>query len=128
MKKARSDDPASSCRSNKDVPRFFCAAHPFCGPHRPPSEFHFLGKQNHTVLVHVHMVSGNPVHSGKPNGLADGSRPFLAAFQRNLRSEEHTSELQSRENLVCRLLLEKKNTGTWRKVLEPLNCISSKNA
>src|SRR5690606_39401852 len=25
----------------------------------------------------------------------------------NLRSEEHTSELQSRENLVCRLLLEK---------------------
>src|SRR5690606_39620664 len=27
-----------------------------------------------------------------------------------LRSEEHTSELQSRENLVCRLLLEKKNT------------------
>src|SRR5690606_26509886 len=28
---------------------------------------------------------------------------------RVLRSEEHTSELQSRENLVCRLLLEKKN-------------------
>src|SRR5207302_10052992 len=28
---------------------------------------------------------------------------------RRLRSEEHTSELQSRENLVCRLLLEKKN-------------------
>src|SRR5690606_36360186 len=27
---------------------------------------------------------------------------------RDLRSEEHTSELQSRENLVCRLLLEKK--------------------
>src|SRR5690606_39393973 len=28
--------------------------------------------------------------------------------QSNRRSEEHTSELQSRENLVCRLLLEKK--------------------
>src|SRR5690606_40064346 len=28
---------------------------------------------------------------------------------RHGRSEEHTSELQSRENLVCRLLLEKKN-------------------
>src|SRR5690606_41336198 len=27
------------------------------------------------------------------------------------RSEEHTSELQSRENLVCRLLLEKKNNS-----------------
>src|SRR2546430_10838163 len=28
------------------------------------------------------------------------------------RSEEHTSELQSQSNLVCRLLLEKKNTAT----------------
>src|SRR5688572_33004741 len=27
----------------------------------------------------------------------------------NIRSEEHTSELQSQSNLVCRLLLEKKN-------------------
>src|SRR5690606_40948954 len=33
------------------------------------------------------------------------------------RSEEHTSELQSRENLVCRLLLEKKKTKT-----QSLNC------
>src|SRR5690606_41725772 len=30
------------------------------------------------------------------------------ARRARLRSEEHTSELQSRENLVCRLLLEKK--------------------
>src|SRR2546430_9266894 len=29
------------------------------------------------------------------------------------RSEEHTSELQSQSNLVCRLLLEKKNTSSW---------------
>src|SRR5690606_41678282 len=29
------------------------------------------------------------------------------------RSEEHTSELQSRENLVCRLLLEKKNVTKY---------------
>src|SRR5690606_41156306 len=33
-------------------------------------------------------------------------RPSLPVTRR--RSEEHTSELQSRENLVCRLLLEKK--------------------
>src|SRR2546426_6507050 len=32
-----------------------------------------------------------------------------------LRSEEHTSELQSPCNLVCRLLLEKKNTMTYQK-------------
>src|SRR2546427_4712306 len=30
---------------------------------------------------------------------------------RAVRSEEHTSELQSQSNLVCRLLLEKKNVG-----------------
>src|SRR5690606_40990784 len=33
---------------------------------------------------------------------------FAFEFKRDGRSEEHTSELQSRENLVCRLLLEKK--------------------
>src|SRR5690606_40450059 len=39
--------------------------------------------------------------------------PWPGAYQpaiEAVRSEEHTSELQSRENLVCRLLLEKKNT------------------
>src|SRR2546428_4475780 len=35
-----------------------------------------------------------------------GHRPCLS----HQRSEEHTSELQSRSDLVCRLLLEKKNT------------------
>src|SRR5258707_5575353 len=33
---------------------------------------------------------------------------FLVALYQSLRSEEHTSELQSRQYLVCRLLLEKK--------------------
>src|SRR5690606_41527544 len=36
------------------------------------------------------------------------SRAARAALRSVVRSEEHTSELQSRENLVCRLLLEKK--------------------
>src|SRR5690606_40798653 len=36
---------------------------------------------------------------------ANGSSPRCS---KRVRSEEHTSELQSRENLVCRLLLEKK--------------------
>src|SRR5437868_8118444 len=34
-----------------------------------------------------------------------------------MRSEEHTSELQSRFDLVCRLLLEKKNTNRTRLML-----------
>src|SRR5207302_4532850 len=40
---------------------------------------------------------------GSPAAKRPGSSSHSA------RSEEHTSELQSRENLVCRLLLEKKN-------------------
>src|SRR3712207_6891202 len=35
---------------------------------------------------------------------------FFSFGTNDLRSEEHTSELQSRQYLVCRLLLEKKNT------------------
>src|SRR3712207_8175818 len=34
----------------------------------------------------------------------------------DLRSEEHTSELQSRQYLVCRLLLEKKNKIKYKKI------------
>src|SRR5438105_15374519 len=37
---------------------------------------------------------------------------MLARFRRRERSEEHTSELQSRVDLVCRLLLEKKKQHT----------------
>src|SRR5207237_4249852 len=40
--------------------------------------------------------------------LAAGAHPVSTAIVRLERSEEHTSELQSHLNLVCRLLLEKK--------------------
>ena len=52
---------------------------------------------------------------------AFAERPFLMGhntfvvpplrFAEDARSEEHTSELQSRTNLVCRFLLEKKNNS-----------------
>src|SRR5437660_8179763 len=38
----------------------------------------------------------------------DSMQPMATHNAQNLRSEEHTSELQSRGHLVCRLLLEKK--------------------
>src|SRR3712207_8004256 len=41
---------------------------------------------------------------------ARGARPFGEVLRAAFRSEEHTSELQSRQYLVCRLLLEKKKT------------------
>src|SRR5690348_17366624 len=46
----------------------------------------------------------------------DVNRPYVSPFR--ARSEEHTSELQSPVHLVCRLLLEKKNTE--RNVILPL--------
>src|SRR5690606_41775104 len=46
------------------------------------------------------------------NLLVTGLFAFDSCFEPGaLRSEEHTSELQSRENLVCRRLLEKKKDG-----------------
>src|SRR5690606_42136582 len=52
-------------------------------------------------------VEGHQVDRG--HRLAAVRPGHLLPHHPGVRSEEHTSELQSRENLVCRLLLEKKN-------------------
>src|SRR2546430_5573860 len=52
-----------------------------------------------------------PISRGRA-GAARGLQAHPRGRHRAERSEEHTSELQSQSNLVCRLLLEKKNTGT----------------
>src|SRR2546430_11471528 len=41
-----------------------------------------------------------------------GGYGYMDEYPISRRSEEHTSELQSQSNLVCRLLLEKKNVAT----------------
>src|SRR3712207_8248077 len=41
--------------------------------------------------------------------IRSNATPELEKIEARIRSEEHTSELQSRQYLVCRLLLEKKN-------------------
>src|SRR5690349_22044607 len=48
------------------------------------------------------------VQAGDNHTYHGATLKWLAALSR-VRSEEHTSELQSRRDLVCRLLLEKKN-------------------
>src|SRR5260370_27064903 len=72
--------PRRGRRRDADAPRRRRASGRRAGPPRRPAE-------------HARMVAGRP------------PRP-----RRRARSEEHTSELQSHLNLVCRLLLEKKNT------------------
>src|SRR5687768_17967026 len=58
--------------------------------------------------------------AGRPGAQArrasDHRRPDLQGAARRQRSEEHTSELQSRLHLVCRLLLEKKKKKKNNKI------------
>src|SRR5439155_27183286 len=68
-------------------------ARPLAGPHG--------GRGARPLARDARRVSGARVHAARSSGLASGVNP---------RSEEHTSELQSRGHLVCRLLLEKKKT------------------
>src|SRR3989475_6642949 len=66
--------------------------------------------RSNTNQLDVYAVDANGVASGPTTTASAGGTPFGFSFGlRNERSEEHTSELQSQSNLVCRLLLEKKN-------------------
>src|SRR5690606_41920706 len=54
-------------------------------------------------------IGRSPPSAGRTRASAASKRSCISGGGSNMvRSEEHTSELQSRENLVCRLLLEKK--------------------
>src|SRR3712207_7030620 len=61
-------------------------------------------------VVHADVTGARRIRLGE-NVLRDGVAELLRLFEvmGGQRSEEHTSELQSRQYLVCRLLLEKKN-------------------
>src|SRR5258707_8581705 len=61
----------------------------------------------------------------RPERDSAGDRRYPADQVRQLtRSEEHTSELQSRQYLVCRLLLEKKKKTNVRDIRMPLRRLS----
>src|SRR3712207_8052524 len=70
-----------------------------------------------TSIVHIPSIMG-VVHLGD-------SMVFLAAIllgrKKGARSEEHTSELQSRQYLVCRLLLENKKKILFSNTQNTLN-------
>src|SRR3712207_7357743 len=78
-----------------------------------------LGQDGHTIFLSSHLLSEVEqvcsdvaiVQQGKMR-LQGRVRDLLG---QTTRSEEHTSELQSRQYLVCRLLLETKTLGAyWR--------------
>src|SRR5690349_24008097 len=61
----------------------------------------------YTLSLHDALPISAHVHRTRP---ARPVHPGAHARRHGVRSEEHTSELQSRRELVCRLLLEKKKT------------------
>src|SRR5438132_9495305 len=74
---------------------------------RPPRSTLFP----YTTLFRSRLLFGAPtarLSSASPMPSSDRVRASSAATTRAERSEEHTSELQSHSDLVCRLLLEKK--------------------
>src|SRR3712207_8598983 len=66
-----------------------------------------LRADSRTSRVPVVLLSARAGQDEAVEGLAAGADDYLVK-----RSEEHTSELQSRQYLVCRLLLEKKKAST----------------
>src|SRR3712207_7698561 len=82
--------------------------------------FRSAAGEGRPVRRHVHRGAAGPGEqrsAGARRGDEDlAARPRLRP--RAVRSEEHTSELQSRQYLVCRLLLEKKNNNTARSRID----------
>src|SRR6266511_6046353 len=69
--------------------------------------FFFFNDTATTEIYTLSLHDALPISPPRTRGSRCAS--CVSASPRSSRSEEHTSELQSRENLVCRLLLEKKN-------------------
>src|SRR3712207_8577670 len=68
------------------------------------------GVERALLLDRLLTLDPNPAAQSELHALAAANAPNDDRLRPLLRSEEHTSELQSRQYLVCRLLLEKKNT------------------
>src|SRR5690606_39792565 len=106
--------------------------HFFCRPQAPPP-LHSFPTRRSSDLVHRHGTAeahaeaarhllleaelrGDAVRQAELAHAAEHRRRTAREDLDAFRSEEHTSELQSRENLVCRLLLEKKKSVPLQKV------------
>src|SRR5690606_42088809 len=97
-------------------------------PSTLPLPFFFFNDTATTEIYTLSLHDALPILdqvglSSTLTGLPSLSNIGLATVPAHDRSEEHTSELQSRENLVCRLLLEKK-----KKKMTPMTRYSKQTA
>src|SRR5690625_6965460 len=91
----------------------------------PPSAQFYTLSLHDALPISLPGTGSGPPESRIPEEGDSGSitnRIFLNIP--SLRSEEHTSELQSRGHLVCRLLLEKKNGRSWARSGSPCRLLS----
>src|SRR5437870_10455674 len=100
---------AEEISADRDVPPFRNSA---------MDGYAVLGEDVATAPVRLRVV-GEVAAGGFPDRAIGKGQAMRIMTGAPMRSEEHTSELQSRGHIVCRLLLEKKNTrehyGTDRK-------------
>src|SRR5690606_41748483 len=76
---------------------------------KPQSDIYINLHRQQSKLLETSKISSDSNLSQSSKVPADQAvRNQYRTSTKSTRSEEHTSELQSRENLVCRLLLEKK--------------------
>src|SRR5256886_13406143 len=75
-------------------------------PRSPPFPYPTLFRSRPERGLPALVVGAGGAHGDARHGRRLGDRQVL--IEHEVRSEEHTSELQSQSNLVCRLLLEKK--------------------
>src|SRR5260221_4131316 len=107
---------------------------------RPVSLFIFFFFFNDTATTEIYTLSLHdalPICSratcgssrssreGHDDRLASLARGAAGATARCARSEEHTSELQSHSDLVCRLLLEKKKTLTYDRLDDSVHIVEA---
>src|SRR2546427_8469139 len=79
---------------------------PYTTLFRSTKRYGRYGTSNHRVAESIlYGLTGRVVRLAVPQFVP---RRSVIAYTEAMRSEEHTSELQSQSNLVCRLLLEKK--------------------
>src|SRR2546427_1472346 len=94
---------------------------------RPPRSTLFPTRRSSDLMSGLMEATGEP--DGAPTvvgeAVSDVVAGLFASWATLARSEEHTSELQSQSNLVCRLLLEKKkHLARQRRVGVPLTSVA----
>src|SRR2546427_7997274 len=123
----RCDDGPDSCRLRHIVSPSLCVL------------FFFSSRRRHTRFDcdWSSDVCSSDLARGQHHGMRDLEAALVDARQRlhqhagaalDIRSEEHTSELQSQSNLVCRLLLEKKKKERYHSPTSPSHVRPTKSS